>query len=73
MRDMEYSALAEAIKNGRKRHSLSQDDLAKILGLTRVSISNMENGKQRPQWHSILRLCKISGIKKEIYKLIRNP
>lgn len=38
--------LADSLKKYRKEHSISQVDLAKLLGTTRTYISDMENAKR---------------------------
>ena len=71
MIEPEQIELAKAIREGRASHNLSQEDLAKIVGLTRISITNMENGNQRIAWHHIIKISKISGIKKRIISILR--
>jgi len=40
--------LRTKMKEYRAKHSLSQDDLAKAVGVRRETISNIENGKYNP-------------------------
>lgn len=51
-----YRQLGESIRKYRKRRKLSQDALAKLVGLTRTSLTNIENGRQHPPLHT---LCEI--------------
>ena len=51
-----YRRLGENIRAARKRSKLSQDALAKLVGLTRTSLTNIENGRQHPPLHT---LCEI--------------
>ena len=51
-----YHQLGENIRAHRKRRNFSQDRLAKMLGLTRTSLTNIENGNQHPPIHT---LCEI--------------
>ena len=48
-----YSALGRIIRNGREAAGLTQDKLAARVGLTRTSITNIEQGKQRIQIHTL--------------------
>lgn len=41
-----YEAIGKRIKAGRKRIGITQEDLAKHLGLSRTSICNIEVGRQ---------------------------
>jgi len=49
--------VATAIRESRVRHGLQQQDLAKVIGVTRTSISNIEHGKQAV---SLAMFCKIA-------------
>jgi transcriptional regulator with XRE-family HTH domain len=51
-----YRQLGESVRNSRKRRKLSQEALAKLVGLTRTSLTNIENGRQHPPLHT---LCEI--------------
>lgn len=51
-----YRHLGENIRACRKRTGLSQESLAKLVGLTRTSLTNIENGRQHPPLHT---LCEI--------------
>jgi transcriptional regulator with XRE-family HTH domain len=57
-----YKKLGELIKNARKRAGLNQDDVAKYLDLTRISIVNIEKGNQKVQLHSLLEIAKLLEI-----------
>lgn len=47
-----YRQIGENIRNGRIRRKLSQDTLAKLVGLTRTSLTNIESGRQHPPLHT---------------------
>lgn len=47
--DSLYKEIGQRVKKARRRKGLSQDDLADHIGLSRSSISNIENGN-----HSVL-------------------
>jgi len=46
-----YQLLGERIKIARKKAGLKQDAFAACVGLSRVSIVNIEKGRQHPQIH----------------------
>jgi transcriptional regulator with XRE-family HTH domain len=52
-----YSKLGETIRLERKKNKLSQDEVAEHLGFTRISIVNIEQGKQKIQLHSLIELA----------------
>jgi len=59
------------IKEFRKRHNLSQTELAEILGLGAYSrVSEYENGKQRPG-KTVIILLKLIDKNPELIELIR--
>jgi len=47
-----YKDLGEKIRKKRLELKLSQDDLARSIGLTRTSLTNIENGRQHPPLHT---------------------
>lgn len=49
-----YKWLGEQIKKARKNANLTQEDLAKQLSLSRVSVANIEKGKQKIQIHTLI-------------------
>lgn len=59
-----YAALGERILRFRRMQSplMSQERLAKILGLTRTSVTNIERGKQKVTLDTLYRLCETFGI-----------
>ncbi len=52
-----YKKLGENIKHFREKRRIKQESVAQILDLTRISVSNVENGKQKIQLHSLLELA----------------
>lgn len=46
--DAFHRAFGDAVRVARDRAGMTQDDLAKAVGLTRTSITNIEAGRQRP-------------------------
>lgn len=49
-----YRAFGQAIQRHRKRLGLTQDDIARRVGLSRTSITNIEKGRQKVLLHQIL-------------------
>ena len=60
-----YIELGTRIKDARIKASLNQDALGEFLGLTRTSIVNIENGRQRPSVHLLLQIAKVLNIQLE--------
>jgi DNA-binding XRE family transcriptional regulator len=54
-----YAIVGDRIRQIREAQTprMSQGDLAKILGLQRTSVTNMELGKQKPTLETLLRVC----------------
>lgn len=59
-----YTTLGERIQRLRRMQSplMSQERLAKILGLTRTSVTNIECGKQKVTLDTIYKLCETFSI-----------
>jgi DNA-binding XRE family transcriptional regulator len=57
--DRLYELVGDRVRQIRESQSprMSQADLARILGLQRTSITNIESGKQKPTLDTLLRLC----------------
>ena len=60
--DAMYEELGRRIKAARENEGINQDVVAKYLDLSRVSISNIEAGKQKVQLHTLLDLVKLLHI-----------
>lgn len=50
------------IKEARKLKNYNQEDLAALIGLTRVSIINIENGRHNPPLYKFYLLCCILNL-----------
>lgn len=48
-----YAAIGAAIRQARTARGLSQEQLAKVVHLTRSSITNLESGKQQVPLHTL--------------------
>ena len=57
--ESEYPFFGEFIAKCRDRQGLSQEDLARLLDLSRVSIANIEGGRQRVLLHQVLQFAKV--------------
>lgn len=57
--DKLYELIGDRIRQIREAQTprMSQGDLARILGLQRTSVTNIELGKQKPTLDTLLRLC----------------
>lgn len=56
--EKEYEDFGLYVKKRREDEGMSQDDLAKIMDLSRVSIANIEGGRQRVLLHQAIQLAK---------------
>lgn len=52
-----YSELGDKVKLLRNRRGLKQDDLAKVLELSRSQISNLESGRRNLSLKQLEKLC----------------
>jgi len=52
--DFLYTAIGQKIRDARKLASFSQQQLADKLGLSRVSVVNIEKGRQHPSIHVLV-------------------
>lgn len=56
-----YAELGGRVRRARETAGLSQQELARALGLTRSSVSNLEAGRQRPPLHLLAGLARLTG------------
>jgi transcriptional regulator with XRE-family HTH domain len=47
------------IREKRKQLKLSQERLAKLAGISRVQVSNIERNVANPKYHTIIRIFKV--------------
>lgn len=57
-----YNELGARIKEARTKASINQDALGEFLNLTRASIVNIENGRQKPSIHLLLKMAKVLNV-----------
>lgn len=58
-----YGAIGELVANRRNELGISQASLAQAVGLTRTSISNIEQGRQRMLIHTLLDIAVALSVK----------
>lgn len=64
MSDMElYRRLGQAVAKRRRELGLTQSDIAEKLGLSRASLANLENGRQRIMVHQLFALVNALKLK----------
>lgn len=56
-----YAELGGRVRRAREAAGLTQPELAKALGLTRSSVSNLEAGRQRPPLHLLAAIAQQTG------------
>ena len=54
--------IGEKIIRKRKELGLTQSELAKRAGIAQSTLSNIEKGKQRPQFDTISAICRVLGL-----------
>lgn len=52
----------------REREGLSQDDLAKLIGVSRETITRWENGARKPDENRLPKIAKETGIQPSILR-----
>ncbi len=53
-----YSIIGHKISEARKKAGLKQEPFARLIGLTRASVVNIEKGRQRPSIHLIWEIAR---------------
>jgi transcriptional regulator with XRE-family HTH domain len=57
-----YRKIGELVRIAREKAGWTQADLAKLSGLTRTSITNLEAGNQRIRVHTLLNIAQALGM-----------
>jgi transcriptional regulator with XRE-family HTH domain len=60
-----YRIVGERIRDERKKLDITQDELAKEIGLTRTSITNVEKGRQKLLLHTLVQIAAYLGTSPE--------
>jgi transcriptional regulator with XRE-family HTH domain len=66
-----YQQLGTNIRRCRTRLNLSQDALGKLIGMTRTSLTNIENGRQHPPLHTFCEI--VEQLKVDVSELLPRP
>jgi len=48
--------LQEILKSKREELMLTQEDMAKLIGISRISYNNLESGKRKPYPHTLKKI-----------------
>lgn len=56
------------LKDFRTREGLSQDDLAKLIGVTRETVTRWENGSRKPDEERLSKIAKETGIQPSVLR-----
>jgi len=67
-----YRRLGELIKTARSHAGMTQLDLATFLGMSRISIVNIEAGKQKVQMHTLMEIANYLKLSVEFFESARN-
>ena len=62
MDDGLYVSLGRMIRSRRARVEMTQDELARLVGMTRTSITNIERGRQKVQLHTLYDIAAALGV-----------
>jgi transcriptional regulator with XRE-family HTH domain len=57
--------LSTYIKSRRQNIGLTQKQLAKLVGVTDVTVSRWESGQREPIWSDFVKLCEVLGMELE--------
>ena len=63
-------SLAEALKAQRTAHSMTQEQVAEAVGVSRQAVSKWENGTAEPSTSNLLALAKLYGV--DLNELLRD-
>jgi transcriptional regulator with XRE-family HTH domain len=67
------SEFGQRFKAARKQRGLSQEQIAVVMGVSRVSVSHYENGKNFPQIAELVRFCEEYKVSMDWLVLGRQP
>ncbi len=60
-----YKVIGELVRTARERAGWTQNDLARLAGLTRTSITNLESGNQKLRVHTLFNIAQALGVSPE--------
>lgn len=58
-----YKELGGRLRASRRHAKMSQEEVARRVGLTRTSITNIEHGRQQIQIHTLYAIAKVLGMR----------
>jgi DNA-binding XRE family transcriptional regulator len=61
--ELVYKTFGVRVKSKRQAKGISQLDLAEAVGLSRTSLTNIENGRHKPVLHVAIKICQILKMK----------
>lgn len=64
---MFYKKLADKVRTARSEVSLSQTELAELLGVSQQTVSALEAGKRKLPVHLVIPLCQATGKTADYY------
>src|SRR4051794_11362097 len=56
------------LKAERERAGLTQTELADRAGLTKIGVGQLEQGRRRPAWETVMALCDALGVSCEAFR-----
>ena len=72
--DRLYQTIGKRLRELRNEHRLTQEAMARILGLERTSITNIELGKQRAAVHALYRCCEYFEVPMDhLFPSVKDP
>jgi transcriptional regulator with XRE-family HTH domain len=57
----------DKLKDAREIMSLTQEEIADKMNVSRQSYNTWENGQATPTVHSLIKVCNVLGVKPEIF------
>jgi transcriptional regulator with XRE-family HTH domain len=60
-----YVELGDLVRSQRESTGMTQSELARLVGMTRASISNIESGRQRLQIHTLYDVARVLKVRPE--------
>ena len=58
-------SIAETLKLLRRRKKLTQEDLARLLGVSRITVARWETGQRYPTTEQLMKLSEVLGVSPE--------
>ncbi len=68
-----YEALGKKIRQARDERNISQGAMARVVGLSRTSITNIEKGRQPVQVHVLVKIAETLSVNLTTLLVIERP